>query len=238
MWENEPMIQMLSKSKNMSNGMRDNSRTPLLPKEIHFVKSEIQRIGADESIFVFNDERHIGASTCYDFVDDVIYVTRNVFPDDKYGSTHPRDLMSVGAVLAHEYYGHRTFREEYLLGLSRGGNFPTMPLWKDECRASITAAKIAKNLTDKERSDLIVEAIFRAKEYGYFIEMDDFMKEVVYGYSREKSIANYSTAIHFVSETSVMGEAGTGICECCLPQMPSTPGGYDDTERGTDDRSM
>ena len=88
-------------NKEMANGVRDMSKTPLSEKEIDFVRSEIYRIKADESIFVFNDEKHIASSTCYDFLGDIIYVTRNVFPDNKFGSTHPRDVMSVGAVLAH-----------------------------------------------------------------------------------------------------------------------------------------
>ena len=96
------MIRLISANdKSMANGMRDTSKTPLSEHEIEFVKSEIQRIGADLSIFVFNDEEHISSSTCYSFIEDKIYVTRNVFPDEKYGSTHPRDLMSVGAVLVY-----------------------------------------------------------------------------------------------------------------------------------------
>ena len=91
------MIRLISfKDKDMANGMRDTSKKPLSEEEIDFVKSEIRRIGADESVFVFNDEEHLTLSTCYNFVEDKIYVTRNVFPDEKYGSTHPRDLMSVG----------------------------------------------------------------------------------------------------------------------------------------------
>ena len=44
-------------TKDMANGMRDMSRRPLSADEIDFVKSEIRRIEADESVFVFNDER-------------------------------------------------------------------------------------------------------------------------------------------------------------------------------------
>ena len=68
-------------NKEMSNGNRDMSRTILTDKEIEFVKSEIRRIGADESRFVFNDEAHIQSSTCYNFITDLIYVTRNVFSE-------------------------------------------------------------------------------------------------------------------------------------------------------------
>ena len=165
--------------KNMSNGMRDLSRTPLTDEEIEFVKKEIRRIEADESLFVFNDERYITESTCYSITDDIVYVTRNVFPDTKGYSTHPRDRMSVAAVLAHEYYGHRTYKEEYQEDYNRGDGNITTPIWQDECRASLTAAKITPNLEDIERSWLVDDALFRAGEYGHNIEMDDFMKEML-----------------------------------------------------------
>jgi hypothetical protein len=185
----------------MANGQRDTSRTPLLDHEIAYIKTEIQRIGADEAVFIFNDPDHIAKSTCYGILEDKIYVTRNVFPDRKYGSTHPRDLMSVGAVLAHEYYGHRTFRDEYLSDIEN--DTETTPYWQDECRASITAAKLALNLTERDKSNLVMDAIYRAREEGHLIEMDDFMKEVVYGYSSgEKNITRNITPINYVSEES------------------------------------
>lgn len=208
MTRQDDMIKLISENdRDMANGMRNTSGTPLTESEIDFVKSEIQRIGADESIFVFNDEDHFNSSTCYNFDEDRIYITRNVFPDDKYGSIHPRDVMSVGAVLAHEYYGHRAYREEYLSDMERGG-YHTTPLWQDECRASITAARTAPNLTQKDRCDLIMDAIYRAREFGHLIEMDDFMKEVVYGYPKsntEKNITQNIPRIHYVSETSQEG---------------------------------
>lgn len=83
--------------------------------------------------------------------------------------------MSVGAVLAHEYYGHRTYRSEYLSDMEHGKGYHAIPLWQDECRASITAARTAPNLTEKDRSDLVLDAVYRAKEFGHLIEMDDFM---------------------------------------------------------------
>lgn len=189
--------------KNMANGMRNLARTPLTEEEIEFVRSEIRRIQADESVFVFNDREHISRSTCYGIVEDKIYVTRNIFPDDRFGSTHPRDLMSVGAVLAHEYYGHRIYRDEYLNDLERDDGIPTTPYWQDECRASITAAKLANGLTERDKLNLVQDAVYRAKEAGHLIEMDDFMKEVVYGYPRgEKSITRNITPINYVREES------------------------------------
>lgn len=123
-------------TKSMSNGMRMYGNSPLTDEEIYFVKREIKRIEADESVFVFNDAEHL-SKTCYNYIDDIVYVGRNVFPDTKYGTLHPRDLMSVRAVLAHEYYGHRSYRQEYLEDMRN--NTHTVPEWQDECRASITA---------------------------------------------------------------------------------------------------
>lgn len=218
--------------KDMANGMRDTSKTPLSKEEIEYVKREIRRIGADESIFVFNDKEHIETSTCYNFIEDKIYVTRNVFPDEKYGSTHPRDLMSVGAVLAHEYFGHRPYRDEYLTDMKKENDFHTTPIWQDECRASINAAKTAKNLTEKDKSNLVMDAIYRAKEYGHLIEMDNFMKEVVYGYSNgEKNISYNITPINYVSEASQIGKTGTRTCNSSMSQMSRTSRDYYDFGR-------
>ena len=131
----------------MANGMRNVSGTPLTAEEIEYVKEEIRRIQADENVFIFNDEDHIEGSTCYNFEEDIIYVTRNVFSDELYASAHPCDTMSVGAVLAHEYYGHRQYRQEYISDWEKGRDYHTVPLWQDECRASLTAAQIAPGLT-------------------------------------------------------------------------------------------
>lgn len=218
--------------KNMANGMRDMSHRPLTDEEIEFVKSEIQRINADESLFVFNDKNHINESTCYNFAEDRIYVTRNVFPDTKYSSVHPRDIMSVGAVLAHEYYGHRTYREEYLSDKKQGKGYHTTPIWDDECRASITAAKITPNLTRKEQSDLIMDAVYRANEFGQLIEMDNFMKEVVYGYATdEKRVIGNITPINYVSKESQTGTEGNRESDSDLSQMWETSRDYEDFER-------
>ena len=187
----------------MSNGMRDMSRTPLTESEIEYIKSEIERIQADESVFIFNDPEHIQGSTCYNYVEDKIYVTRNVFPDLKYGSAHPRDVMSVGAVLSHEYYGHRAYRNEYISDREKGIDYHTTEEWQDECRASITAAKSSPGLTQKDKADLVMDAVYRADEYNHYIEMDSFMKEVVYGYTDgEKNITYDIGRINYVSKTS------------------------------------
>lgn len=220
--------------KTLASGMRNTAGTLLTNEEIAFVKSEIRRIEADERVFVFNDEEHLKKSTCYNITQDVIYITRNVFPDEKYGSTHPRDIMSVAAVLAHEYYGHRAYRDEYLSDIQKGDGYSSVPYWQDECRASITAAKKAPNLTRQERVNLITDAIFRAKEFGQLIELDDFMKEVLYGYTNdEKSISIDTrpfTPIRFVSETGKAGNDEKGICNNNMPVLQGSVEDFSDIE--------
>ena len=111
--------------------------------------------------------------------------------------------MSIGAVLAHEYYGHRPNRHEYLSDWDKGKDYHTTPIWQDECRASLTAAQITPGLTEIDRRDLVLDAVFRAREYGQLIEMNDFMKEAVYGYGKnERNITGKVTAPIYVSEES------------------------------------
>jgi len=134
--------------------------------DIKHIKSEIRAIGADEGVFVFNE----GRQTSYFDKRDVIYVRGDIFPDEN--STHPRDLMSVRAVLAHEYYGHRPNRGTALLENS----------WNDEFRASYLASRNAPNLTDDDRRYLVQDAIQRAREEGVKINYNSFMRRIVYGF--------------------------------------------------------
>ena len=187
-------------SKEMSNGMRMPGKEKLSVEEIAIIKEEIKRINADETIFVFNDPDHLDR-TCYNIEKDCIFVGRNVFPDTRFGSIHPRDLMSIAAVLAHEYYGHRPFRAEYLY--DQLTKTVTTPIWMDECRASINASKLAPNLTIMEKSFLIQDAVKRAQEFGQQIEMDDYMRGVLYGCTEtDKNIVPQLREIIFVSEES------------------------------------
>lgn len=219
-------------AKNMANGMRNTSGTPLTEQEIEFVKSEIKRIHADENIFIFNDPDHLKDSTCYNFDNDKVYVTRNVFPDELYASAHPRDTMSVGAVLAHEYYGHRTYRQEYVSDWEKGPNYHTTPLWQDECRASLTAAQAAPGLTDIDKRDLVMDAVFRANEFGQLIEMNDFMKEAVYGYSsNERKISRTIEQPKYVSKTSQERNQTAGNHERNMSKMQNKSRDYNYRER-------
>jgi hypothetical protein len=73
----------------------------------------------------------------------------------------------------------------------------------DECRASIEAARSTPNLTNEDKRNLIMDAIYRANEAGQYIENDDFMKEVLYGYrSDEKNISSTNRGIRFIDKES------------------------------------
>lgn len=84
---------------------------------------------------------------------------------------HNRDNLSVRAVLAHEYYGHK---------VNKGTKIPQDSL-NDEFRASYQAAKNAPNLTHEDRYRLILDALDRAKEAGIIIKYNDFMRGILYG---------------------------------------------------------
>lgn len=191
--------------RNMSYGCRCLDRTPLTKEEIAYLKNEIKAIKADESIFIFNDKEHITKSTCYDIENDVIYVTRNVFPDTKSFSTHPRDQMSPRAVLAHEYYRHRMARERYLKELS--GQLEPIPLWKDEAFASANAALNTPNLNDRDRVFLLNDAYERAREASHEFKFTDEMKEIIYGHWKpnERKIVSIEQVISFYSIPSGKG---------------------------------
>jgi len=93
----------------------------------------------------------------------------DVLPDPY--SIHPRDKMSVRAVLAHEYYGHRRYRGTSI----RKGS------WNDEFRASYMAAKITPGLSDEDRMYLMLDAIQRAQDSGVTIKYNSFMRRILYG---------------------------------------------------------
>ena len=149
-----------------ASGMRQNRNRVLNEDDISRIKSDIAAINADEQYFNIND----GPRTGYSDALDIIFVKGDVLPDYDY-STHPRDLLSTRAVLAHEYYGHRFYR---YTKLRRGA-------WNDEFRASYSAAKNAPGLTDKDRVLLILDAMERAKEAGVTIRINNFMRRVIYG---------------------------------------------------------
>ncbi len=95
-----------------------------------------------------------------------------------------------------------------------------MPPGEDECRARINASKLTPNLSELEKSLLIQDAIRRAEEAGQYIEMDDYMKGVLYGnYNGEKHIVPIIEPIRFVSKASVDGMEQVRDDDDCLSEV-------------------
>ena len=153
-------------TRSMANGLRKPPMHILSDDEIKSLKEDIKAIGADESVFRFNAGRYTG----YNDDGDFITVRGDVLPDNR--SNHPRDLMSQRAAIAHEYYGHRTYKGT---SLPKGS-------WNDEFRASYMAAKNCPNLSDEDRRYLVLDALERAKESGITIKNNDFIRRILYGY--------------------------------------------------------
>lgn len=158
---------IIDTERNMANGLRRSFLRPLSQEDKAFIENEIKEIGADNSKFVFRDYR----PTSYSDRDDIVYVSSSVFPSED-GSTIPTDMLSPRAVLAHEYYGHRSKRGT---PLEEGS-------WNDEFRASYIAARDCPNLSDSDRIMLINDAMYRAQRAGVSIKLNTFMRRWLYGY--------------------------------------------------------
>lgn len=173
-------IKSVLSERRMSNGFRCSEKTALTNNEIQKLTYDILTINADLNIFIFNDPKHLlTRGTCYNYVQDKIFVTKNVFQGYNNDSTHPRDRMSPRAVLAHEYYGHRPERQRYIKEHNK--EIRKIPYWRDEAFASIRAALNTPNLTQEERAMLLEDARFRAREAGEKLELNQNMKEILYG---------------------------------------------------------
>lgn len=154
-----------SNGRNFATFYRRPARLILSDEQIEDIKRDIVAIGADMSHFVFN----AGNQTSYDDEQDVVYVRGDVMPDTY--STHPRAQMSARATLAHEYYGHRNFRNTKF----------EMGSWRDEFRASYFAAINTPNLSIEDRRDLMLDAKDRARAAGVKIRDNAIMRRIIYG---------------------------------------------------------
>lgn len=159
-------IRKIITNRQMANGMRRSIFIPLTEEEKQFVIKEAETIGIDKKNLVFKENHATGYSDKY----DIIFIGSDIFPSsDK--SSHNRDNLSVRAVLAHEYYGHKANK----------GTKVSQGSWNDEFRASYQAAKNAPNLSDEDKYRLILDALDRAKEAGIIIKYNDFMRGILYG---------------------------------------------------------
>ena len=147
-------------------GLRRSPFVLLTDEDIEKLQNDIQAIGADIDVFLFN----IGFQTGYSDETGFINIRGDVFPEKS--STHPRDMMSERAVLAHEYYGHYLFTPSKF----EAGD------WRDEFRASYISSINAPNLSDDDRRYLMLDAYERAKEGGRILEYSKKAREIIYGY--------------------------------------------------------
>ena len=148
-----------------ASGLRRSPALDLSSEDIECLKREIQTIGADESVFRFNEGKRTGFSDRT----GTINIRGDVFPD--MNSTHPRDCMSERAVLAHEFYGHYTFAPSIFEADD----------WRDEFRASYVAAIRTPNLSDDDRRLLMLDAYERARETGRYYDYSEKAREIIYG---------------------------------------------------------
>ena len=155
-------------ARGLAYGMRRSPHHILTDEEIEMLKEDIEAIRADVDVFRFNK----GSQTSYSGKIDAVHVRGDVLPEKT--SKHPRDLMSPRAVLAHEYYGHRPYRnaKKPLLAGS----------WNDEFRASYLAAKNSPGLSDEDRRYLVLDALERARSEGVCITNNSFIRRVLYGF--------------------------------------------------------
>lgn len=156
----------IASQRTLAMGLRTEPSKILDEEEIKSIKEDAKALNIDENILVFNSGKQTG------FVDSkmIINIRGDILPDTR--SVMPRDIMSARAALAHEYYGHYMHHPSRF----RVGD------WRDEFRASYMAAVNAPNLTDEDRSLLMLDAFDRAKEAGVSIKYNSVARRVIHGY--------------------------------------------------------
>lgn len=153
------------KTRGMAYGQRSPVGHLLTPKEVKEVYKAAEELGIPAKMLRINSGPRTGYSDLY----NVIYIRGDILPD--LNSSMANDRMSIKAVLAHEYYGHKAF---YPSKYEEGD-------WRDEFRASYVAALKAPNLSEAERADLIIDAYDRARNAGFYYEYSKAAKEILYG---------------------------------------------------------
>lgn len=166
LWKRPEKYQSSRNMRKMANSQRRSPFRILNSEEQEHIEAEAKRVGIPRGVLSYNT----GFSTSFDEITEKINVRGDVFPD-KYSSKN-RDTMSEAAVLAHEYYGHMRYSGTSL----EPGD------WRDEFRASYRAALDAPGLTEKERSDLMIDAYQRAAEAGVTLKYSNDYRRIVYGY--------------------------------------------------------
>ena len=153
-------------SRNMANGMRKSPFNILDDEQIDMINSYADELKIPREILRYN----VGTQTGFVDGGKFINIRGDIFPD--INSNNNRDLLSEKAVLAHEYYGHMKHDPSQF----RIGD------WRDEFRASYSAAINAPGLSDSERRMLMLDAYDRAKEAGVAVKYNEKARKIIYGY--------------------------------------------------------
>ena len=155
-----------SSARNMANGSRMSRDHIITEEEEALIRKEAKALGIPEEMLAFNE----GARTGFKDSTYIINIRGDILPDVT--STQARDILSIRAVLAHEYYGHAAFHpSSFEIGD-----------WRDEFRASYFAAINAPNLSANDRRLLMLDAYDRAREANIFLEYSPKAKKIIYGY--------------------------------------------------------
>ena len=93
-----------------------------------------------------------------------------IFPADY--AKKPESILNERCALAHEYYGH----------MMHSSSRFDIGDWCDEFEASYSAAINTQNLTDEERSMLMIDAFDRPKEAGVPVKMNKVARRIIYGF--------------------------------------------------------
>lgn len=153
----------------MANGMRKSPLNILDDKQIEKINQYADELHIPRNVLSYNT----GFQTGFSDRKKVINIRGDIFPDKT--SYNNRDLLSERAVLAHEYYGHMKHDPS---------NFEVGD-WRDEFRASYSAAINAPGLSDEERRMLMLDAYDRAKEAGISAKYNKKARKLIYGYDTE-----------------------------------------------------
>lgn len=154
-------------------GLRTLSENKLSEEEMSEVIKAAESLDIPKTVLVFNDEQTIMGvdGTGYRRDEDMIYITRDIFPDKSKQPLHARDLLSVRCMLAIEYYGRRKFCKKA----------PQVTMtWKDEVAIIVDTARFAPSLTDYERSIAYQYAGTVADEHGYALIRDAYGNSLFY----------------------------------------------------------
>lgn len=163
--ESDTIKSRSSDARLMAHGGRLERSYILNDDDIKNVKSEAEAIQIPTDVLRFNQ----GWQTGFSDKKQIINIRGDVFPDNM--STDNRDILSVRAVLAHEYYGHyKSYPSKFDQGT-----------WQDEFSASYNAALNAPNLSIEDRARLMIDAFDRAKAAGISVKYNKKAREIIYG---------------------------------------------------------